>query len=280
VIIGAIIQARTTSTRLPRKVLKELPYGSGITVLEHVIRRLKRTKSLKKIIVATTENKEDDDIVEIAKKEKVAYFRGSENDVLSRYYHAARKNSIDIIVRITSDCPCIDPQIVDSIIEEHIQSNTDYSSNTLKRTFPHGLDVEVFNFNILEQTYHEACEDFEKEHVTPFIYRSGNFNIHNIEAPSENNRPGIRVTLDTKEDYIALCAVYDFLYSANPFFGIEGIVGLFNARPWIGMINEKVVQKKIFNSLEEELREAEKVLALQDLLRARDYVRSWLEVRQ
>ncbi len=277
---GVIIQARTTSTRLPEKVLKELPYGSGITVLSQVIRRLRHSSTAKEIIVATTLNAEDDQIVKISEIEKVKHFRGSEGDVLSRYYHAARENSLDIIVRITSDCPCIDPQIVDSIIEKHAQRNTDYSSNTLKRTFPHGLDVEVFNFNILEQTFNEASEDFEKEHVTPFMYRSGKFNIQNIEAPNEYNRPDIRITLDTREDYIALCAVYEFLYSVNPFFGTEEIVGLFKARPWIGMINEKVVQKKIFNSLEEELRAAEKVLALQDLLRARDFVRNRLESTQ
>lgn len=277
---GAIIQARTTSTRLPEKVLRELPFGSGITVLEQVIRRLKRSQSVKKIIVATTENKEDDVIVKIAKKEKVAYFRGSENDVLSRYYHAAKEHALVTIVRITGDCPCIDPSVVDGLIKAHEQSNKDYTTNCLKRTYPHGLDAEVFSFVALETAFGEASKDFEKEHVTPLMYGSGKFNIQNIEAPDEYNRPGIRITLDTREDYIALCAVYDFLYSVNPFFGTKDIVGLFNARPWIGMINEKVVQKKLFSTLEEELKEAEKVLALQDLPRALDYVRSRLEARQ
>jgi len=145
---GAVIQARVSSVRLPSKILKELPYGSGISVLEQVVRRLKKSKELNDIIVATTTGKDDDEIVAIAKKENAKCFRGSKEDVLSRYYMAAKENDLGIIVRITSDCPCIDPEIVDSIIEKHIKAKADYTSNTLKKTYPHGLDVEVFNFNI------------------------------------------------------------------------------------------------------------------------------------
>ena len=120
--IGAIIQVRTSSTRLPGKILKELPYNSGITCLEQVIRRLKKSKRLNDIIIATTKEKEDNEIVDIAKKEDVKYFRGSKENVLSRYYFSAKENNIDIIVRITGDYPCIDAGIIDLTIDDHIKN--------------------------------------------------------------------------------------------------------------------------------------------------------------
>jgi len=270
--IGLIIQARTTSSRLPKKVLKDLPYGSGFTVLEQVIRRLKKAKYVEEIIVATTISREDDEITEVSTKEGIRYFRGSPNDVLDRYYHAASEFSLDIVVRITGDCPCIDPQIVDSIIDRHIQNNADYTSNTLKRTYPHGLDVEVFNFEVLEKSFEEAKEALEREHVTPYMYKSGRFKIQNIETPVELKRPDIRITLDTKEDYALLCAIYDFLYYENPFFGAKEIIDLFYRKPWLKYINENIAQKKIFDNLEDEVKEAIKVLDLQDLKRARDFI--------
>ncbi len=270
---GAIIQARTTSARLPGKVLKELPYGSGVTVLEQVIRRLKKSKSVDMIIVATTANGEDDAIVAISEKEEVGHFRGSEKDVLSRYYHAAKKNSVDTVVRITSDCPCVDPEVVDAVIHSRLTRGVDYASNSLERSYPHGLDVEVFTLDSLERAFKEASEDFEKEHVTPYIYRSGKFSVGKVEAPARYRRPDIRITLDTREDYILLCAVYGFLYDEDPSFGAGPIIALFDAKPWLSAINGAVVQKKIFSSLEEELSEAEKILDLQDLARARDYLR-------
>ena len=147
--LAAIVQARTTSTRFPKKVLKDLPYGSGITVLEQVIRRLKKSNMLDEIIVATTVNPEDDPIVEISRKEDVKCFRGSEKDVLERYYQCARKNNIDIIARITSDCPCIDWNIVDKAISKLLKDNLDYVG--VERSYPHGCgDVEVFTFSTLE----------------------------------------------------------------------------------------------------------------------------------
>ena len=170
--IGAIIQARTSSTRLPGKVLLELPYGSGITVLQQVIRRLKQSKKIDTIVVATTEDRADDAIVDIASREGVLSFRGSKDNVLERYYQAAKAFGLETIVRITSDCPCIDASVVDTTIDQYFTANADYSSISAARTFPHGLDHEVFSFAALETTYKNATEDYEKEHVTPYIYRS------------------------------------------------------------------------------------------------------------
>jgi spore coat polysaccharide biosynthesis protein SpsF len=272
--IGAIVQARTSSTRLPGKVLKELPYASGITCLEQVIRRLKKSKKLNDIIIATTKEKEDNDIINIVKKEDVKYFRGSKENVLSRYYFAAKENNIDLIVRITSDCPCIDVEIVDLTIYDHINKMADYTANSLVRTYPHGLDVEVFNFNALEKAYKNAKEDYEKEHVTPYIYRNSQiFKINIIKAPKEIYTPGIRVTLDTEEDYTLLCTVFDYLYPQNKYFDAYDVVKLFKEKPWLKLINKKIIQKKIFNTLEEELEEAVKILDLQDLNKARDFLK-------
>ena len=274
---GAIIQTRTTSTRLPGKVLKELPYASGITCLGQIIRRLKKSKRLNDIIIATTKEKEDNEIINIVKKEDVKYFRGNKENVLSRYYFAAKENNIDLIVRITSDCPCIDADITDLTIDDHINKMADYTSNSLIRTYPHGLDVEVFNFNALEKAHKNATKDYEKEHVTPYINRNPQkFKINIVKAPKELYAPDIRVTLDTEEDYALLCAVFDYLYPKNKYFNAHDIVNLFNERPWIKLINKKIIQKKIFNTLEEELEEAVKILDLQDLNKTRDFIREYL----
>jgi len=275
--IDAIIQARTSSTRLPGKVLKELPYASGITCLEQVIRRLKKTKKLNDIIIATTEDKEDNEIINIAKKEGVKYFMGSKENVLSRYYFTAKENNIDIIIRITSDCPCIDADIIDLTIDDHINKMADYTTNSLVRTYPHGLNVEAFNINILEKAHKNATKDYEKEHVTPYINRNPQkFKINIVKAPKELYAPDIRITLDTEEDYALLCAVFDYLYPKNKYFNAYDIVNLFNQKPWLKLINKKIIQKKIFNTLKEELEEAKKILDLQDLKKARDFIGEYL----
>lgn len=243
--IGAIIQARVSSTRLPGKILKELPYGSGITVLQQVIRRLKRSKKLNSIIVATTVGKKDNDIVAAAKKERVKFFRGSANNVLSRYYLCAKQNNLDIIVRITSDCPCIDPKIVDSIIKEHIKTKADYTSNTLKRTFPRGLDVEVFGFDALKKSHKMAKRNYEKEHVTPYIYKNPRiFKIIQVKAAYKLRAPDIRITLDTKKDYALLSAVFNSLRGENEYFDLSDLLKLFKEKPWLRLINKDVIQKK------------------------------------
>ncbi len=271
--IGAIVQARTTSTRLPAKVLKELPYKSGITVLQQVVRRLKKSSKLDEIIIATTKDREDDPIVDIANKEQVPFYRGKRDDVLSRYYHAAKEHNLDTIVRITSDCPVIDYNIIDEIINAFLKENVDYATNTLKKTYPHGMDTEVFSFEVLERAYKEAKKDFEREHVTPYIrLNPDKFRLLNIEASMECYGPDIRITIDTEEDYALLCAVYDYLYNVNPYFTVQQIVRLFKEKPWLKLINKKVIQKKIFNSLKEEIKEAIKILDLQDLKRAKKYL--------
>ena len=270
--IAAIIQARTSSSRLPGKVLKKLPYDSDISVLEQVIRRIKESKFINEIIIATTQDIDDNQIVEIAEKENVKYFRGSLNNVLERYYKAAKENCVDIVVRITSDCPCIDFEIIDLLISEHLKNQNDYTSNTLKRTFFHGADAEVFNFKVLETAFINTENDFEREHVTPYIYKSNpdKFKIQSVESKSEPDISDIRLTLDTTEDYALLCTVFDYLYENNNFFLSKEILNLFKTKPWLKLINKKIIQKKIFNSLKEEIEEAINILDLQDLKRVKN----------
>ena len=274
--VGAVIQARTGSSRLPGKVLLELPYGSGITVLEQVIDRVKRAKSLQQVVVATTEKPEDDRIAEIARGAGVGVFRGSERDVLARYYGAAKEYGLDVVVRITSDCPCTDPEIIDRVVGLHLREGADY---TATRGFPRGFDVEVISLRALEEAHKNATEPFEREHVCPYIYTTApeRFKILYYDAPPEFARPDIRVTLDTEEDYALLCCVFDNLYGENPFFGVREVVALFDKKPYLGIINKRIRQKRTLFTLEEELREAVEVLKLQELRRAARVLEDYLE---
>jgi spore coat polysaccharide biosynthesis protein SpsF len=266
--IGAIIQARTSSTRLPEKVLLELPYGSGITVLQQVIRRLKRSEKIEKMVVATTEDEADNAIVDITLREGVFSFRGSKENVLERYYLAAKTFKFDTIVRITSDCPCIDASVVDATIQQHITKNADYS---VSRAFPPGLDNEVFSFAALEAAYKKATMDYEREHVTPYIYKTNPriFKLSVLEAPNEFYGPEIRITIDTEEDYALLCVLFDKLYIQNEYFDARDIIRFFKEKPWISLINKKIVQKKIFDTLDQEITEALKIIGLNDLKKAK-----------
>ena len=268
--IVMITQARVGSSRLYGKVLKPLPYNSNITVLEQDIRRMKKSKYLNEIIVATTNKKEDDIILKITEKEKVKHFRGSENDVLSRYYFAAKENSVDVIVRVTSDCPCIDSEIIDIVIKEYLKDTSyDFVATVLKRTFPIGLDVEVIKFSALEKAYKEAEKDYQREHVTDYIYENPNkFKLKNVLAPNKYNNPELRITLDTKEDYMQLCAIYDYLYYKEEYFSAESVVKILTEKPWLKYINYNVIQKKDSCSIDEEIKDAINVLEFNGLKRA------------
>ncbi len=275
--IICIIQARSTSTRLPNKVLLPLPYGSKKTVLENVIGRVKKSKLISDIVIATTINSADDKIVEVSKKLEVKFYRGSENNVLERYYKAAKSNDADIIVRITSDCPVIDYEIIDNLIKLHLEENNDYSSNVLKVTYPDGIDAEVFNFNVLEDAYINASEQHELEHVTPYIYKTKRekYKIGVLKAIKRLNRPEVRITLDTKEDYSLMASIYDYLYDRNPYFLLEDILDLLDSKPWLLNINKKIIQKKVCQNFEEEIEELINICETQDLFRTL----KWLKER-
>jgi|TARA_B100001971_G_C18054802_1_gene464700 spore coat polysaccharide biosynthesis protein SpsF len=185
------------STRLPGKVLMLL--DKKHTTLDYIINQLKHSKLLGKIIIATTNLEEDNVIVDFAKKNKIAYFRGDSDDVLDRYYKCAEKFSLDTIVRITSDEPFIDPMIVDQIIINFQKISCDYASNNLTSTFPAGFDAEVFSRQALERAWTEAKLPSEREHVTPFMKKNKNiFTQFNLKNPQSITIS--RLTLDRKED--------------------------------------------------------------------------------
>ena len=263
--IGVIIQARTGSTRLPEKVLLDLPCGSGIPVLQQVVSRCRRSKYASEIIVATTNNPSDDRIVELVERLKVKIFRGSETDVLERYYKAAKKYELDVVVRITADCPCVDAEIIDLLIEKHLDSGADYTSNTLQRTFPHGLDVEIIEFRALEIAHYECKNPKMREHVTMYIYSNPQqFKCENVKAPAELTLPELRITLDDRRDYILLCSIYDYLYVTHRNFSWKEIIELVRQKPWLMEINKDVRQKRVFSSMKEEISEAIRYLKLQE----------------
>lgn len=277
--VGAIIQARMSSTRLAGKVKKELPYGSGITVLQQIIRRLGTCKNLNDIIVATTKKKDDSEIVSIAERENSNWFRGSEADVLKRYFLAAKRYKLDVIVRITGDCPCIDSRIVDSYVEKHIRTSSDYTTNLLTRTYPRGLDTEVISFETLERTYKNAKAPQEKEHVVVhYIQRNPQlFKITEIKARKKLYAPDLRLTIDTQEDYALLCAVFGYLYPQDNYFDSHQIMDLLARKPWLRLINKKVVHKNYsFSSLKEEIREGVNLLDLQGLKKASNLLKRHL----
>ena len=273
--IVCIIQARTTSSRLPNKVLLPLPYGSNKTVLEQVISRVRESKLINKVVVATTINETDNPIENLCKDLGVICSRGSEENVLSRYYQAAKENGADMVVRITSDCPCIDVEVIDELIEKHLKEKNDYTSNSLIRSYPHGLDCEIFLFRLLEEAFNNATENFEKEHVTPYIYKTNKdkFKIGHLILKNSKEYEKIRITLDTKEDYTLLCSVYDYLYKENKSFKYNDIIKLFEEKSWLYNINSNIEQKKTCSNLEEEIEEALRLLNKQDLNRAEKYLK-------
>lgn len=216
----AIVQARMGSTRLPGKVMKEL---CDIPVLMHVVRRIKKSRIINNVIVATTIKEEDNIIVDLMRKEHVDIFRGSEEDVLDRYYLAAKENNADIVVRVTSDDPLIDFNIIDDIVEKLITEKLDYCCNNMPRTYPLGLDCECFTFNALKIAWRNAKEKYDREHVTPFIRENSNlFKISSVK--NDKDFSNLRWTLDTLEDYNYIKNIYENLYYLDNYFTTSQII--------------------------------------------------------
>jgi len=237
----AIVQARMGSTRLPGKVLKKL---GNRTVLGHVIERLKAVGSINEIWVATTTLEQDDVIVQEAKRYRVRVYRGSERDVLDRYYRTAVEAGASTVVRITSDCPFIDPDITDRLIRFYYESDCDYASNTLDRTFPRGLDAEVFRFDTLKAAWHEANLPMEREHVTPYIYRHPD-RFRLASYVGEENLSHYRWTLDTEEDWLLIWTIYKKLDESSARMTFQEIKNLMEQDSSLHQINQHVAQKKL-----------------------------------
>jgi spore coat polysaccharide biosynthesis protein SpsF len=237
------VQARMGSTRLPGKVLKEV---IGRPLLSYLIERLKRVKEADTLVILTTTQSEDDPIISLCEEESVPWFRGSEENVLERYFQAAKRREVDAIVRITSDCPLIDPKIVDQVIRTYKNSfpSYDFVSNSLERTFPRGQDTEIFSFQALEKAFLSAVNQEEKEHVTVYLYKHPElFKLKNVaHQPSLGN---LRWTVDTPEDFKLICLILEKLYPSNPQFNMEDILQLLEKNPDWSLINAHIEQKKL-----------------------------------
>ena len=199
----AITQARTSSSRLPGKVLKKVGEQS---LLEIHLKRLSKSKLVSKVMVATSTEEGDQSIVDVCNQLGIKSYRGSLKNVLDRFYQAALPQQTQYVVRVTSDCPLIDPQLIDQVIQCLLDSGADYCSNTLNPGFPNGQDVEVFKFSVLERAWKEANTDYDKEHVTPYIYRNSDFLggtlFHAVAQNAESQKyADVRITVDTADDF-------------------------------------------------------------------------------
>jgi len=236
-----IVQARMTSTRLPGKVMKSI---LNKPMLEYQLERLARVERADAVVVACTTNKADAPIVELCRRLGVAVFRGSEEDVLSRYYGAAKAHRADVVVRVTSDCPLIDPQVIDAVIRCYYSApgRYDYVSNTLERTYPRGMDCEVFSFRILEEVFIEATDLPDREHVTPFIYRQPQrYHLSNVPYIEDQSRH--RWTVDTPKDFELIKRIIEAIYPVDPNFTLQDCLALLVTHPDWEMINANVEQK-------------------------------------
>ncbi|MFH1894717.1 MAG: glycosyltransferase family protein [Patescibacteria group bacterium] len=241
--IVAIIQARMGSARLPGKVLLNI---AEKPMLRRVIERVKKASLVNKVIVATSDKKRDDLIKKLCQELKIECFRGSEEDVLNRYYEAAKGQGAKIIVRITSDCPLVDHLIIDKIIKIHLKNRNDYTANNTENSYPKGLDVEVFNFKSLERANYEAKKNYQREHVTPYFYEHPDiFKIEILVAEDILNRPKLRFCVDTKEDLIVVRKIYTALLKSKKPINFYNVIKLLDNHQEITKVNANVRQKRL-----------------------------------
>lgn len=236
--VVAIVQARMSSTRLPGKVLFDL---EGIPVLEHICLRLKSCKRVDKIVVATSNEHTDDQIYEWGKKKNISIFRGSLDDVLSRYYLAASAANAKIIIRITGDCPVIDPDIVDELVTKVIYKNYDYAS--LVGEFPDGLDCSVMTINALEKAYLSAKLKSEREHVCPYIEKNSKF-FKIFQYQKFQKLGHHRWTLDEELDFKLIKIIYKNLYKKGRIFKSQEILDFIDGDASLSKINSHIIRNE------------------------------------
>ncbi|WP_196008108.1 cytidylyltransferase domain-containing protein [Clostridium tyrobutyricum] len=247
--ICATVEARMTSSRLPGKVLMNF---CGKTALQHIVERLKRSKYLDEVVVATTTNKEDEPIIKLCQQIGCKYYRGSEDDVLLRVLEAAKSMQAEYIVEITGDCPVIDWRHVDKLIEMFFSGEYAYASNTIERSFPRGFDTQIFPVTVLEEVNMVTRNPVDHEHVSIYIYTNPEkYKLLNWGASEEMNHPEFEITLDTKEDYEFIKQIYEILYPQNPDFSAEDVVKLLLHYPEITKTLERTHRKDPFKQQKE-----------------------------
>jgi len=239
--IHCIVQARLGSTRLPGKIFLT---GCNKPLIDHLIERLKFSKKISKIIIATPKTSAHNFFSSHFDKKKDNIFFGSEKNVLKRYYQCAQKFKSNIIIRVTSDCPLVDYKIIDEMLEYFDNNDCDYLSNVHPRFYPDGLDIEIFKFSALKKTYLNANFFFEKEHVTPYIYNNPKiFKILNYKPIKKykNLNKTYRLTLDYLEDYILIATIFKKFYKKNKRFTFDKILKFLKNNNKISNINKKFI---------------------------------------
>jgi len=235
--ITAIIQARLGSTRLPGKTMKEL---AGKPLLGHLISRIKKSKYIEDIIIATTTQERDDRIVQFAAENNLKFFRGDEDDVLDRFYQAAVTWQCETIVRVTPDCPMLDPQITDRVILEYLSGRYDYVCNVMPPTYPDGLDTEVFSFQALARAWREAKLLSEREHVTAYIVKHPDlFKLGNVSKEGKNIS-WMRWTVDTQNDYEFVSHIFEKIGNSSEIFYLEDVLKVLKENPELIKINKGI----------------------------------------
>lgn len=239
-IIRCIIQARMGSERLPGKVLLPL---LGRPMLSHVVSRVRLSHLVDEVVIATSNSERDDIIADLCRSEGWDCYRGSEEDVLDRYYHAA--NGAEHLIRVTGDCPVIDSNVIDYVIAAYqcASPRVDYASNTLERTYPRGLDIEVFSFAALERAWKEDRSATGREHVTPYFYlHPERFRL--LSVSNSIDYSGYRLTVDTIQDYRLIEQIY--VHFGHSEFDWQSIIDLLKAKPNLAISNQGIPQKQIF----------------------------------
>lgn len=241
---GLILECRMGSSRLPGKTLLDV---HGKPMILRIIERLNLSKNKSILVVATTNNSKDDELVEILEENNINYFRGSEEDVLSRVYLAAKKFSIENIVELHGDNPFLDPSLVDRCIKVFDRKGVDYLSNTLIKTFPMGLRVQIFSTEKLGEVYREISDPAVHEHVSLYFYENPDkYSLINIEAKGEERRPELRLTVDTKEDFQFILNIYKKIIEEDvyPNFDINDVIRIIDQYQ-LRIINQHITSKPV-----------------------------------
>lgn len=237
-----IIQARMNSSRLHGKIMLPL---IGKPLIHRMVERVQASKMVGKIIVATTDDKSDGELYEYCIENNINVFRGHSTDLLDRHYQAAIENKADVVLKIPSDCPLIDPAVIDKVVKYFLDTSDkfDYVSNLHPATYPDGNDVEVIPIKILKTAWEKTEKDYEREHTTPYIWeRPDKFRIGNVEwETGKDYSMSHRFTIDYLEDYLFIKEVYEDLYEINKLFSLSDILELLSQKPEIQKINKEYV---------------------------------------
>lgn len=241
--IVATIEARMESSRLPGKTLGPI---LGRPMLELLIERVRRARRVDEVVVATTDHAADQPIEDLARRLGVGCFRGSSDDVLDRVLKAAQAHRADLMVELTGDCPLLDPEVIDQVIALFLSGGYDYVSNALTRTYPRGLDTQVFPTRVLEEVAGLTQDPADRENVSLYIYEHPErYRLGNLEAPPELRHPEFRLTVDTAEDLALIREIYQGLYPGKPEFALADVIRLLQQQPELLEINRNIKQKAV-----------------------------------